>query len=384
MRPVGDATNINHKVDYGNLARLLRSCRSRRARLRIGIALVIALPLAAGMYAAAQDKPIKIGVLALGPRYVPTWHCGQADYRPGSGSSEQDTKPYYVLGLIDQLKKLKYVEERPENAGIPGPHFLLTMRTGTLPELRTFAHEFVADHVDIIVGVATAGVQVAQEETQGQKIPILMTGVSDPVKYGFVQSLARPGGNITGVSHQVVQGSGKRLELFKEILPGLKRLLTIREAGYPPSEKSMQEIRDVAARLNIEIIDRTTSTRSDIQDLMAGVRPDAMDGMMILPDSHVIANVDLLLETSLARRVPAFGLFDYMAAWGAIAENGPSAYESGADDAWYIDKISKGAKPGDLPVQPVDPTFVVNLKAAQCLGVTVPQEVLSQADKVIR
>lgn len=253
-----------------------------------------------------------------------------------------------------------------------------------MPELRASAREFVADRVDIIVGVATAGVQVAQEETKGQKIPILMTGVSDPVKYGFVQSLAQPGGNITGVSHQVVQGSGKRLELFKEILPGLKRLLTIREAGYAPSEKSMQEIREVAARLNIEIIDRTTSTRSDIQQLMASLRPEAMDGIMILPDSHIIANVDLVLETSLARRVPAFGLFDYMAAWGAIAENGPSAYESGADDAWYIDKISKGAKPGDLPVQPVDPTFVVNLKAAQCLGVTVPQEVLSQADKVIR
>jgi putative ABC transport system substrate-binding protein len=332
----------------------------------------------------AQDKPIQIGVLAFGPRFVPAWSCGQADYRPGSIAPKHDTEPFYVLGMLDQLKKLNYVEDRPETAGRPGRRFKLSFRTGTPQQVRAFAREFVANRVDFIVAVATATVRIAQEETKGHPIPILMTGVSDPLDYGFVQSLARPGGSITGVSHQVVQGSGKRVELFKELLPGLRRLLTIRRAGYVPSEKSMEEIREAADRLKIDIVDRTTTTRAEIQALMASLRHGTVDGIMVLPDSHIIANFDLLIETSLAQRIPAFGLFDYMADWGAIAANGPSAFQAGQRVAGYIDKISNGAKPGDLPVEPVDPTFTVNLKAAACHGVTVPLDVLSQADRVIR
>ncbi len=342
---------------------------------------------AAPRLADAQDKPntpIRIGVLALGPRYIPAWHCGQADFRPGSEEPQHDTEPSYVLGLRDQLKKLNYVEAAAGNRGGGGRSYTLTLRTGTLSQLKDYAREFVADRMDIIVGVATAAVRVAQQETQGRAIPVLMTGVSDPVKYGFVQSLARPGGNITGVSHQVVQGSGKRVELFKQMLPGLKRMLTIRQIGYAPSEKSIEEIRAAADRLRIGVVDRTIKNRQDIHDVMISLRPDSVDGIMILPDSNVIANLDLVLETSLAQRIPAFGIFDYMAGWGAIAANGPSAYQAGARLAWYIDKIGNGAKAGDLPVEPLDPSFVINLKAAQCLGIVVPLEVLSQADRIIR
>jgi putative tryptophan/tyrosine transport system substrate-binding protein len=379
MRLFGDAKNVDStdRCCTGDcLRRVLRGGASK---------LMAALLLFVGPYSSsAQDHPLKIGVLALGPRYLPAWHCGQADYRPGSDEPKQDTEPYYVRGLLEQLSKLNYVEARPENAGKPGRRFVLTFRTGTSQQLREFAREFVTDHTDIIVGIATAAIQIAQQETQDHPIPILMTGVSDPVKYGLVQSLARPGGNTTGVSHQLVQGSGRRVELFKQMLPGLKRMLTIRQAGYAPSEISMDEVRDAANRLNIEIIDRTTESRQEIKEVMASVQPDTVDGIMIMPDSHVIANLDLVIETSLARRVPAFGVFDYMAAWGAVAADGPSAREAGADVALYIDKISKGAKPADLAVLPLDPKLVINLKAAQCIGISVPFDVLSEADQVIR
>jgi putative ABC transport system substrate-binding protein len=332
----------------------------------------------------AQDKPLRIGVLALGPRYVPAWHCGQADYRPGSDEPKQDSIPYYVQGLVQQLTKLNYIEEQPGNARQSGRHFVLTFRTGTSQQLREFTREFVADRVDIIVAVATATVQIAQQETQDHPTPILMTGVSDPVKFGFVQSLARPGGYITGVSHQVVQGSGKRVELFKEMLPRLKRMLTIRRPGYAPSERSLEEVRETATRLKIEIIDRTTESRKDIQDVMTGIGSETVDGIMILPDSHIIANLDLVIEGSLANRIPAFGVFDYMAGWGAVAADGPSAYEAGARLASYVDSINKGRHPGDLAIEPLDPKLVINLKAAQCVGMEVPFGILSQADQVIR
>src|ERR1700731_2020671 len=382
MHPIWSAEIID-RTEAG-VRRLELFARRFGALVQVGVVSAALLVFVGPRPSDAEEKPLKIGVLALGPRYIPAWHCGQTDYQPGSDELKQETEPYYVLGLIEQLKKLNYIEERPGNAGKPGRHFLITFRTGTPQQVKEFTHDLIADRVDIIVGVATEAVRIVQEETQNHPIPIVMTGVSDPVKYGFVQSLAHPGGYITGVSHQVVQGSGKRVELFKEILPGLKRMLTVRLPGYVPSEKSMAEIREAADRLKIDIVDRTVESRKDIQDVMAGVRPDPVDGIMILPDSHIIANLDLLIEESLAKRVPAFGIFDYMAVWGAVAADGPSAHEAGALAASYVDKIDKGARPADLAVIPVDPKLVINLKAAQCLGISVPLEVLGQADQVIR
>ena len=260
MRPVGSTEIIDSAETDGDLCRepLVRRPRRNYAWVQVGI-LSSVLLLCVSLYpSSAQDGPLKIGVLALGPRYLPAWHCGQADYQPGSDEPKQDTEPNYVLGLLEQLGKLNYIEDRPENAGKPGRHFALTFRTGSSQQLSEFAREFVADRVDIIVAVATAAVRIAQEATRDHPIPIVMTGVSDPVKYGFVQSLAHPGGYITGVSHQVVQGSGKRVELFKEMLPNLNTMLTIRRPGYVPSEKSMVEIREAADRLKIQVIDRTT------------------------------------------------------------------------------------------------------------------------------
>jgi putative ABC transport system substrate-binding protein len=352
----------------------------RRTKYLLVAGLLIAIPTPG----TAQEKRLEIGVLALGPRPVPAWHCGPRDYQLASAERSREAMPFYVLGLHDALEKLKYVEDRPENAGKPGRRFALDLRMGTLKEVREYARSFVRKPVDMIVGVATLAVRVAQEEARGTAMPILMTGVSDPVGEGFVSSLARPGGNITGVSHQLVQGSGKRLELFREMFPGLRRLITMRVPNYGPSAKSMEEIRAVAEQLKIEILDWSITSRDEVQTALANAQWKPGDGIMIIPDSMIISNVDLILEASLERRVPAFGLQDFMADWGALGAYGPSAYQAGGRDAFYVDRISKGVKPGDLPVEPVDPTFVINLRAAECLGISLPLEVLHQADRVIR
>lgn len=343
------------------------------------------ITLLAGTLAAhGQEKPLQIGVLALGPRYDPRWTCGQDDYQPTAVVARTESEPYYVRGLRDGLLKLNYVEGQAGNLGKGGRRFILEVRTGTLQQVREFAGEFVAKRVDAIVAIATATVTIAKEATRDFPIPILMTGVSQPVEEGFVQSLARPGGSITGVSHQLSQGSGKRVELFKEMYPQLRRLISMRRPGYSVSEQSMKEVRSAADRLKIDVVDWTVNSRQELQSILQNVRPDGGGGILISPDSLILSNLDLVLETSLARRVPAFGLQDHIAAGGAIGAYGPSAFQAGARVASYIDKISRGAKTAGMPVEPVDPTFVINLKAAECLGISPPLELLRQADHVIQ
>jgi putative ABC transport system substrate-binding protein len=130
--------------------------------------------------------------------------------------------------------------------------------------------------------------------------------------------------------------------------------------------------------------DWSLTGRDELKARLAGLRHDTADGILMLPDSFTISSLDLIIPASVAQRVPLFGLQDFMADWGAIAAYGPSTYQAGSRVARYIDKIVKGAKPGELPVEPVDPMLVVNLKVAGCLGISIPPDVLHQADRVIQ
>lgn len=385
MGPVSEAESLSERA--------VKSCCVRVWFRRICLWCLVAAVLTLTYPVHAQEqKRLEIGVLALGPRNAPAWRCGQQASGSGGEERRRETSPQYVLGLLDELERtLRYIEvgsdgrpKKPLSSGSSGGRrFVLDLRMGTQEQVRAAAREFVQKRIDVIVAVAAVAVRIAQEETRGSSIPVLMTGVSEPVKEGFVQSLARPGGFITGVSHQLVQGSGKRVELFKEMLPGLQRLISIRTRGYSVSEHSVREVRPVADRLGVELVDWTVSTQQDLHAVLAKMRGDAT-GLLIPPDSFIISNLDVILETSLAQRVPAFGLQDYMADWGAIAAYGPSPFRAGAHVAHYVDKISKGAKPGDMPVEPIDPTFVINLKVAECLGLSLPLRILQQADRVIQ
>ena len=353
-------------------------------RSRLREASVALLLMAPALAAQAQERPLEIGVLAFGPRPVPVWSCGTAAGSTADAQTKKETMPFYILGLIEGLDKLNYIDVRNDKAGRSGRRVNLDVRMGTFKELQAHAQQLARKPVDIIVAVASAAVKIAQEETRDHPIPILFPGISDPVGEGFVQSLARPGGLITGVSHQEVQGSGKRLELFKEMVPGLRRVITLRRSGYRPSELSLVDVRTAATRLNVEILDWAVDNRDELKSALDKLTRDTADGIMILPDSLVISSLDLIIPASIAHGVPTFGLQDFMADWGALASYGPSAFQAGARVAQYVDKIAKGARPGDLPVEPVDPVFVINLKVASCLGLTVPLEVLRQADQVVR
>ncbi len=347
----------------------------------LGLLLVPALTRPALL---AQERPLRIGALFLGPRTMPHWHCGPREAPTAAPATRAQATDPGVLGLRDGLESLGYVEDRQETKGRPGQRFVLDIRQGNLEAVKRYAQELAQARVDLILAFPTLPVRAAQEATRANPIPIVFTAVSDPVRDGFAQSLERPGGWITGISTQLIQGSGKRVEVFKEMLPGLKRALTIYQADFLVAQRSMAEMRAVASRLEITLIEKHARNRAEVEAALRDVRRDTADGILFPVDANLVSNADLVIEKSLGQRVPAFAILDFIAEWGALGAYGPSPYQSGRRAAHYADKIFKGAKPGDLPVEPLDPTFVVNLKAAACLGVTVPPTVLHQADRVIR
>ena len=351
----------------------------------LGSLLLALLPALHALPAAAQEKPLRIGALWLGPRKAPTVQCGARGLEPFPAEGAAPSLPPDALGFRAELEKLGYVEERPENAGKPGRRFVLDVRMGGLEEVKRYAQQFAQERVDLILATPTLPVRAAQEATRANPIPILFTAVSDPVSDGFVQSLSRPGGWITGISTQLIQGSGKRVEIFKEMLPGVRRLLTIYKPDFPVALRSMVEVRKAAADLGITLLEKHAHNRDEVRAALAGVRREAVDGILFAVDAVLVSNADLVLEVALRERVPTFGILDYMADWGALGSYGPSPHQAGRRAAHYAHKIFKGAKPADLPVEPLDPTFAINLKAAtRCYGVSVPAALLHQADRVIR
>jgi putative ABC transport system substrate-binding protein len=344
----------------------------------------LALLMVGGPPAAAQEKPLRIGALFLGPRKLPVWHCGPRDPRPSAPEARADAMDPSVLGFRDELEKLGYVEDRPDTREKAGRRFALDIRQGNLEAVRRFAQQFAQERVDLILAFPTLPVRAAQEATRASPIPILFTAVSDPVRDGFAQSLSRPGGSITGISTQLIQGSGKRVEVFKEMVPRLRRLLALYQADFAVAQQSLVEMRKAALQVEVALVEKHVKNRAEVQAALADVRRDTVDGIVFPVDAVLVANADLVVEKSLEQRVPAFGILDFLAEWGALGAYGPSPYQAGRRAAHYADKIFKGTRAGDLPVEPLDPTFVVNLKAAACLGVTVPPTVLHQADRVIR
>jgi len=313
------------------------------------------------------------GVLALAPLAVDAQQPGQI-YRIGfiSGTAA-DAVP--LPKLRAGLRELGYVEGKT----IAFEYRFAEDKNERLPAL---AAELVRNKVDIIVAHGSPAIHAAKEATNA--IPVVMLGPGDPVGTGFVASLARPGGNITGVSNTDVGVAAKRLELLKAALPKLSRVIALRNPTNPAAELLFKETQDGARSLGIEIhlIDvRTPVELERAFSMMAKARADALIAIadpMFLSQRKQIANLAMTkrLPSVFARNenVEAGGLMSYGAVLGDLYRQA----------ATYVDKILKGAKPGELPVeQPTKFELVINLKTAKALGLTIPQSVLGRADQVI-
>ena len=289
---------------------------------------------------------------------------------------------YLSLGLGIQSNEGAFRERLRELGYIDGQNIVMEWRfakgkADLLPEL---AAELVLLKVDVIIAAATLAIQAAKQATK--TIPIVFPRAGDPVAYGLVDSLARPGGNITGVSAVSLDLSGKRLELLKEALPRISRVAVLYD---PKVSLSLKEIPTVAQFLGVKIQALEVRTAADVEKAFSAMRKERSDSFITSPTPSINVHQKRILELTEKNRLPAMHSSKGWVEAGGLMSYGLDVFDSDRRAAILVDKILKGAKPADLPVeQPMKFEFVINLKTAKALNLTIPQSVLFRADKVIR
>jgi putative ABC transport system substrate-binding protein len=320
---------------------------------------------------------IALGMLLLSSGLLPRGIDAVERARPrriGALTDSWGSTPH-MAGLRDGLLALGYHEREDFVIGVrftQGNHTLLPAA----------AHELVRYGVDLLFVTSTQPAQAAQRATT--QIPIVFASVEDPVGLGLVQSFARPGGNLTGVTNLTLELGPKRLELFRELVPGLKRVLYPYDAAHAPSVALAQMYRDAARHLGIELVEQPVRTEAEVQTILAQVRESQIDGI-VQPSSLSFNIPGFMLEATLERAIPTMFAGVFFVERGGLASYGPDDYALGWQAARLVDKIFKGTTPAEIPVEVnTKIKFVVNLKTAKALGLTIPPTLLFQADQVIQ
>ncbi len=322
----------------------------------IGLISTLVLGLLAGPLPADAQQPAKVWRIGI-------FHVG-LDHVPPS-----------LHGLREGLKALGYKE---------GKNIQLDWRN--LPN-EAAAHKtakaFVQDDVDLIVALENQTVRAAKAATA--KIPIVFLHADDPVAAGFVHSLSHPGSNLTGFATFIFDLPDKKLELFKQMVPHLRRVLVLRDPDDPLTPSMLTVLRKAGAVLQLQLVEHSVTDQAGIERIFGSLQPGDVDGVYVLSPNLQVKFSSLLIRLTAEQGLPLPG---YRKAW--VQRGAPFSYAAdiravGRNAATYVDKILKGTKPGDLPVErSTRLELVINLKTAKKLGLTIPPEVLFRADKVIK
>jgi putative tryptophan/tyrosine transport system substrate-binding protein len=275
-----------------------------------------------------------------------------------------------------QLRRLGYAE---------GKDILIDYRyaEGNLDHLRELADELARLKVNLIVSGGPAPTRAAKAATA--TIPIVMTQDPDPVGNGFVASLARPGGNITGLSTHAPEISGKQLEILKEVVPKFLQVAVLGTSTIPGHALSLRQIELAAEALKIQLQYLDVVTPKDTETAFRAISKGRAEALIVLGGAVLGSERTRILEFAVKRRLPAIYTGPTISDAGGLMSYGVSVTDLTRRAAIYVDKILKGAKPADLPVeQPTKFELVINLKTAKQIGLTIPPNVLARADRVIK
>jgi ABC-type uncharacterized transport system substrate-binding protein len=254
---------------------------------------------------------------------------------------------------------------------------------GNIERLAGFAAELVRLKADVIVVGSTPGI-IAVKNTTGA-IPIVMVTTGDPVAGGLVASLARPGGNITGLTALGQELSGKRLEVLKEAVPKVSRVAVLSNPTNPDSELSLKGMEVAARALGVQFRVQEVRDPTKFDKAFEATTREGARALMVLPDPMFVSQAGRIVALSAKSRLPAMYAHREFVDAGGLMFYGASLADMWRRAATYVDKILKGTKPADLPVeQPKKFEFIISLKAAKQIGLTIPPNVLVRADKVIK
>jgi putative tryptophan/tyrosine transport system substrate-binding protein len=279
-----------------------------------------------------------------------------------------------LAASVQRLRELGWIESR--NVAIE-----VRWAEGRSERFDEIAAEYVRLKVDVILTHNTLPVLAAKQATS--VIPIVFASAGDPVGTGMVTSLARPGGNVTGLSSQQTDVTGKRLELLREVVPTLRGLAILANVGAPNAVLEMGEVQTKARALGLEVAPLEIRRAEDIAPAFDALKAQA-DAIYVVGDALITANRTRIITFANTARLPTiFNNRDYLQA-GGLMSYGPNVPDSFRRAADLVDKILRGTKPGDIPVeQPTKFEFVLNLTTAKALGLTVPESFLLRADEVI-
>ena len=331
-----------------------------RWRLRVLSGLILALGLLAAPPAAAAAQP---------PEKVP--RVGYLHPSSASDPARQRRFEAFRKGL----RELGYVE---------GQNIAIESRWAEdkYDRLPALAADLVRVKVDVIVGVGEQAIRAAQQATR--TIPIVIAAVTDPVATGLVASLARPGGNITGLSMMGPELVGKQLELLKEVVPKISRVALLWNPSNPAGAPQLREAEVAARALRVRLQRLEARGSQEIDGAFAAMAKERAGALMVLVDAILVGQRTQIAELAARRRLPAvYGMREHAEA-GGLMVYGANPLDLERRAATYVDKILKGRKPADLPVeQPTRFELVINMKTAKALRLTIPQTVLIRADHLI-
>jgi putative ABC transport system substrate-binding protein len=314
--------------------------------------------------------------LAFAPLAVEAQQTGKVYRIAYLGNSSAALESELVAAFRQGLRDLKYVE---------GQNIAIEYRwaEGRYDRFPALVAEAVHLKVDVIVTAGTPAALAAKEGTR--TIPIVMAVIGDPIVAGIVPSLAHPGGNITGSASMTPEIDGKRLELLKELVPGVSRIAVLWNPRNPNNAARVEQMRAAAKTLRLTL--QPFVGAGDRQELEKGfeiIVAARAEALIMESDRALLAHRAFIVDFATKRRLPALYAYREFVQGGGLASYSPSYPVMFRRAATYIDKILKGAKPGDLPVeQPTKFELVINMKTAKDLGLSIPQTILLQADQVI-
>ena len=314
------------------------------------------LPASGVSLAQSRQKIWRIGVLRPGPPPA-----------PGVRSTDVD--------FLEGMRDLGYVEGRNITVQL---HF-----ADDKPErLQELAAQLVKEKVDVIVTQGTVATRAAQQATA--TTPIVALTFGDPVAGGFAKSLARPGGNITGMANLGDETGDKRLELLSSVVPGVTRIGYLVNPDNPGNTRSLPRREVLARKIGKELVPSTARNPAELGAAFEMMARERAGALVVADEPMLNRNSQRIATLALKQKLPTIFGASNAADRGGLMTYGPNYFHMGRRAAALVDKIFKGAKPGDLPIeQPTDFTLVVNLKTAKALGITIPQSVLLQASRVI-